>query len=211
MTFVPKVYWKKTRVLRENEKTELAKKLADGYYIILTGDAGHLSSWLVSLGTLFTLGKWSKYSHSLMNCDYMDKPEDRDKFKFVEATVAGVHYSTFDEVFNCDFVCLLSPRGIKNEDWTAIIDALVKETGKEYDDLFDLIDSTKMSCVESVLNALKSHPRFANDFFDLEYMIKKKKRLLPQMFKDCRDFDAVWESKRAYRYVRISFMKGDEI
>lgn len=189
----PKITFKNKNPLTPDEKERIIHLLADGYYVILTGNKYHASSVLVKIMTYFKLGKPTKYSHALMNCDFMSKPEDVYKFKFMEATVAGVHYSRFDEVFDCDTVCLLSPKNLKNEDWTNIIDGLIKNNGKPYDDLFQLSDETHISCVELVRNALKNATDYEIRFAEFEEMIKKEKNLLPQMFRDCTDFQVVLE------------------
>jgi hypothetical protein len=110
----------------------------------------------------------------------------------MEATATGVHYSTFDEIFNCDHVCLLTPNSVSNEEWTKIIDGLLKQKGKKYDDLFDLADSTRVSCVEVVLNALKAAD-YENDFKDLERLINDQGNLVPQMYRQSQDFKVTYE------------------
>jgi hypothetical protein len=105
----------------------------------------------------------------------------------MEATAVGVHYSTFDEIFDCDKICILSPISVSNVEWTAIIDALVKQEGTPYDDLFDLSDSTHISCVESVLNALRA-AHYGTEFANLNAMINQTGNLVPQMYRDCPDF-----------------------
>lgn len=190
----PKISWRKKKLITDAQKDEIASLLAKGYYIILTGERGHLSSDMVRFLSWFTLGKKTKYSHALMNCDYVEKADQRDDFKFVEATAVGVHASTFDEVFHCDYVCLLSPKNITNDEWTKIIDALVKEKGTPYDDLFDLSNSNRISCVESVLLALRANPEYSTDCLELEEMIKKEGNLVPQMYRDCSDFTVIYEA-----------------
>jgi len=190
----PKIHWGKTQMFTASEQDELAQKLASGYYIILTGSRHHLSSVIVSFLSLLTAGKWAKYSHVLMNCDNITDPADRNSFKFVEATSKGVHYSTFNEVFGagCDYVCLLTPKSVDNEEWTKIIDGLLKETGKPYDDLFDLADQSHSSCVEVVLNALKAAD-YTEDFSNLERIIDQKGNLVPEMYRECADFVVAFE------------------
>ena len=129
-----------------------------------------------------------------MNCDFMASPADVDKFKFMEATVTGVHYSTFDEVFDCDTVCLLSPKNMPNKEWTDVIDKLVKENGKPYDDLFQLADESHISCVELVRDALEADDQYKTNFANLEALIQKEGNLLPQMFRECSDFEVVYEN-----------------
>lgn len=122
-----------------------------------------------------------------MNCDNIENPHERDQYKFVEATAKGVAYATFDEVFACDRVCLLTPKKVSNEEWTRVIDGLLTQLGKPYDDLFDLSDSTHVSCVEVVLDALKQAD-YGDDFKNLSDMIKRSGNLVPQMYRDCPDF-----------------------
>jgi len=188
----PMISWSKTHAITEEDKSHIAEKLASGYYIILTGNKSHLSSVLVSLLSWIKTGKWAKYSHALMNCDNIEDPQNRGGFKFVEADVKGVIYTTFDEVFACDNVCLLTPSNIQNSEWTAIIDALVKQVGKPYDDLFDLADSTRVSCVEVVLDALKT-ANYDNELHSLGLMIAIEGNLIPQMYRDCPDFTVKFE------------------
>lgn len=187
-----KIYWRKQGKLTDSQKTQLAKHLAGGYYIILTGSKSHLSSVIVSLLSWIKTGVWARYSHVLINCDNITDPADTASFKFVEATSAGVHYSTFADVFNCDTVCLLTPNSVSNEEWTKIIDAVLEQKGKKYDDLFDLSDSTRVSCVEVVLNALKAAD-YANDFKDLERLINEEGNLVPQMYRTSSDFKVIYE------------------
>lgn len=187
-----KISWRKKGLITQEQKTELANKLASGYYIILTGSKSHLSSVIISLLSWIKTGVWARYSHVLMNCDNITDPSDTASFKFVEATSTGVHYSTFDEVFNCDTVCLLSPLSVSNEEWTEIIDGLLKQKGKKYDDLFDLSDTSRVSCVELVLEALKSAD-YANDFKDLEQLIQQEGNLVPQMYRQSKDFIVAYE------------------
>ena len=130
-----KIYWRKTHKLSDQDKDQIAKMLASGYYIILTGSDSHLSSKIVSLLSWIKTGKWAKYSHVLMNCDNITDPSQRSLYKFVEATSKGVTYASFNEVFACDRVCLLTPKYITNEEWTKVIDTLVNTVGKPYDDL----------------------------------------------------------------------------
>jgi hypothetical protein len=186
-TIPPKISWSRKYGITDAERDILAEKLASGYYIILTGSSHHLSSVLVSFLSWIKTGKWAKYSHVLMNCDNIENAAERNSFKFVEATSKGVAYTTFDEVFACDRACLLTPKTVSNEEWTKIIDALLTTLGKPYDDLFDLADSSHLSCVEVVLNALQS-ASYTEDFKNLSTLIQQEGNLVPQMYRDCSDF-----------------------
>lgn len=190
----PRIKFKTKNPLTLEEKRQLIHLLATGYYIILTGNNSHLSSKLVKWMSWFKLRKPVKYSHVLMNCDFMDSPEDVYDFKFMEATVTGVHYSIFEEVFDCDTVCLLSPKNLTNKQWTIIIDKLVSYEGTPYDDLFQLADETHISCVELVRNSLKKGLLdYDRRFASFEAMIEKEENLLPEMFRDCEDFKVIFE------------------
>lgn len=182
-----KITWRSRNRLTEAERDEIAKMLASGYYVILTGNSNSLSSLIVSFLSWFTTGKWAKYTHVLMNCDNIEDASERDQFKFVEATSIGVHYSTFDAVFDCDHVCLLTPANVSNEEWTKVIDSLLNQVGKPYDDLFDLADSSRASCVEVVLDALKA-ANYEEDFGHLIDMIEHEGNLVPEMYRNCPDF-----------------------
>ena len=188
----PKIQWSKKHKVTDEEKDELAKVLASGYYVILVGNRSHLSSVVVSFLSWIKTGKWAKYSHALMNCDNIEDPACRSEFKFIEADVKGVVYTTFDLVFECDYVCLLTPAHIQNTEWTAVIDALVKDVGKPYDDLFDLADTTRASCVEVVLDALKA-ANYKDEFKELDKMIQNTGNLVPQMYRECTDFTVTFE------------------
>jgi hypothetical protein len=187
-----KITFSKKNYITDEQRTEIAKALASGYYIILTGDKHHLSSLVVSFLSWIKTGQWAKYTHALMNCDNITDSSQYTSFKFVEATSVGVHLSTFEEVFSCDYICLLSPKNVSNEEWTAIIDKLLSQQGLKYDDLFDLSDNSRVSCVELVLNALKVS-RYTDHFQDLDSLIKKEKNLVPQMFRNCKDLVVVIE------------------
>lgn len=192
----PKIQFKNRDPLSKEEKEELIKLLASGYYIILTGNKYHLSSLMVKLMTFMKTWKWTRYSHVFMNCDFMDDPNQVDKFKFVEATVTGVHYSTFDEVFDCDTVCILTPSNMPNKEWSNVIDKLLFYHGRPYDDLFQLSEESSISCVELVRNALKGgDPDYHKNFSHLEQLIQWEGNLMPHMFRECIDFKLVYENK----------------
>lgn len=175
----------------------LRTKLAKDYYIILTHRDTHLTTYLIGLASLIRTGKYSSWSHALMNMEG-DNPVTDDDFKLMEATQVGVHYSTFMEVFDCDWVALLKPKYINLDDWTKQIDSmLVRENGKPYDDLFDLADDSHLSCVELVRTALKGAiPDYNAKFASFEEMIKNEGNLTPQMFYESDCFEVIFEVRR---------------
>ena len=89
-------------------------------------------------------------------------------------------------------VCLLTPKTVSNAEWTRVIDALLDQIGRPYDDLFDLADATHVSCVEVVLAALAAAD-YAKDFANLAEMIKNQGNLVPEMYRDCVDFTVAVE------------------
>lgn len=182
--------------LRDIDHDELKQKLADSYYIILIHRRTHLTTYLIGLLAFLKTWKWPRYSHVLMNADAYTEVSDWTKFKLVEATSIGVHFSRFDEIFDCDSVCLLRPKNLDREEWNKVVEGLLKQNGYKYDDLFDLSDKTHVSCVELVLNALKDAPDYTEDFPHLEGMIKDVGNLTPQMFRDCPDFEVILEIRR---------------
>jgi hypothetical protein len=206
--FVPKISWISWNALRalfnggvyfsltEEDWEYLRNALADDYYIILTRNSAHLSTYLVSIGNVFATGKWGFWGHALMNLEN-ESPITDLGFKLMESTSVGVHYSSFQEVFRCDAVCLLKPKGLTKTEWTAIMDGLLLQNGKKYDNLFDLSDESQVSCVEMVREALQALPNYYEMFPNLEEMIVKNgNNLTPEMFYTCPDFEIVWEVRR---------------
>jgi hypothetical protein len=200
--FFSSVHWQGLRALfnggiyydlTEADHNEIKRLLSSGYYIILTWRKCHLTSWMIGALNLIKDHKWPSYCHALMNCDAVDDVNQWDKFKLMEATNQGVHTSSFMNVFDCDHVALLRAKNITKDEWNAVVDGLLEQDGYKYDDLFDLSDKTHVSCVELVLNALKKEPNYEKDFANLEAMIKKVGNLTPEMYRDCPDFEVVFE------------------
>jgi hypothetical protein len=194
-TAVGKVNWKQTRQITEADKATIMAMLEKDYYIIATRHGNHLSTYVISLAGFIATGRWSVYGHVCMNLEG-DNPEKKD-FRLVEAVGTGSKYSTFDEVFgDADGVCLMKPRSMTVDHWTAVLDKAKTEVGKPYDTLFDLANDTAVSCVELVRDALQGEPHYAEDFSHFEKMINKIKNLTPQMFRDCPDFSVAYEVRR---------------
>lgn len=114
----------------------------------------------------------------------------------MEATGKGVHMSSFLEVFDCDYVCLLQPKYVREDHWDEIMAGLATQMGKKYDNYFDIKDDTYVSCVEMVLDSLRFSPLYWDAFPHLEEMITKVGNLTPQMYRDCQDFNVALEIKR---------------
>jgi hypothetical protein len=186
------VYYK----LKEEDHDKLRELLKKDYYFILTRRKCHLTTYLIAIASFVATGKIPHYTHALMNVDDGNIKDDND-FKLIEATATGVHYSTFMEVFDCDSVVLLKPRNMNVEEWTQSLDHAIGEVGKDYDNLFDILDDTKVSCVEMCRQAMQAEPNYATDFPQFEKMIKDKgNQLTPQMLYDCPDFEVVFEVRR---------------
>lgn len=179
--------------LKEADHDQIKQLLATEHYIVLNWRKSHLTTWLIGLISLVKEKKWPRYTHALMNVDREGDSSKWSQFLLMEATGTGVHPSTFMQVFDCDHVCLLRPKNLSSEKWDAVIQGLLEQDGYSYDNLFDLSDQTRVSCVELVLNALKKSPSYAQDFPHLEEMIQKVGNLTPQMYRECEDFEVVFE------------------
>jgi uncharacterized protein YycO len=174
------IYWDLTIDDWRRVETLLIKD----HYVILIRRKTHLTTYLIWLSGLIKMGKGSYWSHGLLNIE---------SEKFIEATSSGTHFSTFSQVFDCDSVCLLRPKGFTTEDWTAAIDKALADIGKPYDTLFDPNQEASLSCVELVRNALQAAPDYAKDFPKFEAMIKKYGAVIPQMIYDDGEFERMLE------------------
>lgn len=176
--------------LTGEEWSLLHSTLSDNYCIILTWRSTHLSSYLVSISNFFTRGSLGVFSHALMNLE-ADVIKYGD-FRLIEATSSGVGYSKFVDVFNCDRVCLLRPKGITPEEWTFVMDALKAQDGKSYDSVYDFQKSNRLSCTELVWMALKHVPNYEDKFKHFyNDIVLNKGRILPDDFMKCKDFEII--------------------
>ena len=145
--------------------------------------------------SFFATKKTAHYTHALMNVE--GDIDNHVDYRLIEATGKGVHYSTFMEVFDCDSVCILKPRGVEIQEWTMVLDSVKASLGVEYDTLFDLTDESKVSCIELVYKGIKQLPDYTRRFESLLRLIEKTKgNLTPQMLYDCGDLDVVFEVRR---------------
>ena len=183
-------YYELTYAEQETIKTLLKRD----YYIILTRRKTHLSTYAINLSHWYLTGlkHWGYYSHSLANLE--DEVKSEDDFRLIEATNKyGVGYVPFDQVFDCDSVALLKPKGITLDEWTRVMDDLMTHNGKKYDTLYKLADTTEMSCVELVRTALMTLPDYHTRFARFERMIAQANNLDPHMYYNCGDFEVVYE------------------
>lgn len=185
------IHWKPKHLLNTSELNDIKDLLRPDYYIILTRRNNHMSTYMVSFANFVLRGKFSYWSHALMNLE--DEVKTDDDFMLIEAIGSGVTETPFKDVFNVNGVVLLKPKNLTINKWTAILDRAKTELGKPYDNLFDLKNDKALSCVELVRVALQADPDYATNFAEFERMIKKEKNLTPQMFYDCSDFEIVYE------------------
>lgn len=199
MKFIGKINWDhivakrnkgKYYELTTHEWSFIYNLLSQNYYIILTWRNNHLSSYLTALASLITSGKWGLYSHALMNLE--NEVTFYEDFRLVEATSKGVHYSYFDQVFDCDRVCILRPKGVQLDDWNLVMDSLRLQIGKKYDSVYDFKRDNRLSCTELVRTALKVLPNYYDRFSEFEKLFNKKKRILPDDFLNCSDFEVIY-------------------
>jgi len=170
-------------------------RFINDYYIIATRRSNQLTTFFINLGHFLLTGKWGYYSHVLMNLE--DEVADKSDFRFIEATGAGTHYSTFDQVFNgVDAVALVKPRNMSLNEWTGALDSVKVHLGKPYDNLFDIKSDLEINCVELIRLALINVPNYHTRFPEFEKLVNKKKKLTPQMFLDCSDFEVVYQIRR---------------
>lgn len=194
VNFIGSVSWKPKNLLSEEEKSQIRELLKSDYYIILTRNNNNLSTYAIALSNLVLTGKWGYWAHVLMNLE--DEVNSDSDFRLIQATRAGVHYASFDEVFATNSVALLSPANMTITSWTAILDKAKTELGKPYDTLYDLANDNALSCVELVRTSLQVDPNYATNFSKFENLISKSRNLAPQMFYNCADFVPKHEVRR---------------
>lgn len=181
--------------LSDEDLQRLRDMITHDYYIIATRRKTRLTTYLISLGSFLTTGRFSHYNHVLMNLEDDNATKDID-FKLMEATSEGIHWSTFMEVFDCDSVALLRPKNIQKNEWDGAVDALKLQLGKPYDNAIDFSQTNKGSCVQMVNESLKGMPDYNEKFPNLIKMISKYNRVTPQQYYDCEDFEIAWEVRR---------------
>jgi uncharacterized protein YycO len=185
------INWKLKNPLTDDEKAKINSMLVPNYYIILTRNNNHLSSYVIGLGDLIYEHKFGYWGHALMNME--NEVVNNTDFRFVEAIGSGVQYATFDEVMEVNSIALLKPKNMSIEHWTAVLDKAYTEIGKPYDTLFDMKQDQKLSCVELVRNSLMAEPNYSTDFANFEEIVQKYGKITPQMFYNCPDFEVVYE------------------
>lgn len=181
--------------LKEVDHDKLRSLLKDGYYIILTRRKCHFTTYVIALTSYFTTGTRSHWTHALMNVE--GDVATHMEHRLVEAIGRGVQVSTFMEVFDCDSVALLKPKGVGLDEWNKVMDKVISKIGTPYDLEFDISDDSKNSCVELVYHGLQQLPDFDTRFVDLIKLIKtSKNNLTPQMLYACGDLELICEIRR---------------
>lgn len=200
VTLIGKIHWPTSTMLSVEDQARVRQLLVDNYFVILTYRKNHLSSFFTGFASWFLTGKWSKWTHALMNLE--DTVQTMADFRLVqmdrvliEATGAGSIVSPFEKVFDCHAVALLKAKNMSLDEWTAVLDKAKESMGKPYDTLFDIADDSAMSCVELVRTILRDEPNYEVDFANFEALIKQHGNLSPQMFYDCGDFEVVFEAR----------------
>jgi len=192
---IAKVHWKHDTLLTVEDDIELKSKFTADYYIIATRKSNYLTTFFIGLGNFFLTGHWGFYSHVLMNLE--DEVKTDDDYRFIEATGEGTHYSDFEQVFGkVDAVALIKPRNMTLVEWTEALDKAKTYLGTPYDNLFDLKSTLEINCVELIRVALQALPDYPEKFAEFEKMVAKKKKLTPDMFIECSDFEVVYCVRR---------------
>lgn len=192
-----KVKWRQNKNLTSADVAELKDRFARDYYIIVTRKSNYLTTFMIALGNWFLTGKWGFYSHALMNLE--DEVTSSEDYRFIEATGKGTNFNTFDGVFkHVDAVGLVLPRShiMTRAEWTTCLDKAKTYLGRPYDNLFNLKNDLEINCVELVRLALQALPNYAERFPNFEALIVSKKKLTPDMFHECADFELVYAVKR---------------
>lgn len=193
---IAKVRWNENDGIHEEDREVLRQMFAENYFIVATRRDNYLSSWFMNLGHWFLTGRWGYYTHVLMNTE--DEVKDDNDFRFIEATGDGTHFSTLEEVLDgIEAIALIKPKSMTTAEWTSCLDKAKTYLGRPYDNLFNLINSEEINCVELVRNALMVLPDYSTRFANFERLIKRKNgKLTPSMFIECGDFEIVWSVNR---------------
>ena len=190
-----KVHWQQTSRLSDEHKQELKEKLTKDYYIIATRRDNQLTTFFICLGNYLLTRKWGRYTHVLVNLE--DEVKSLTDFRLIEATGKGVHFSTFEEVFEPTYdIILIVPNNMTLKQWTVALDKAKTYLGRPYDNLFDLKSDLEINCVELIRLALLDTADYETNFAEFEKLVKSKKKLTPDMFAQCADFKVVYRIKR---------------
>jgi uncharacterized protein YycO len=192
---IGKIHWAPKNLLTLAEQKAIYAMLEKDYYVIVSRRNNHLSTYATYITSFFYTGKFSYWSHAMMNLE--DTVNNLNDFRIVEAIGDGVQLTPFEKAFDVNCVALIKPKNMSIDRWTAVLDKAKSEVGKPYDNLFDLANDKALSCVELVRTALEAEPDYDRNFANFEAMIKRAgNQLTPQMYYDCEDFEVVYEIRR---------------
>lgn len=112
-----------------------------------------------------------------------------------EKDIYGVHYTDLKGYLKeADGVAILVPKNFGVDEWAKAIKDAKEQVGKPYDLLFNHKESSKYTCIELVVHALKAAvPDFAKAFPKLNEVCENNKFLTPQMLYDTQEFSVILE------------------
>jgi len=98
--------------------------------VILTRRKAHLSTYMTNAAEIYVRGKIGYWSHVAMNLE-PDEKGSMGTLKLFEAIGVGVKQSAFENVFDCDSVCLLVPKDADSFGWEKIIAEALDEAERK--------------------------------------------------------------------------------
>jgi hypothetical protein len=188
-----------------SEDREYARKLmSQCTHIWVSRRQTHLTTYLINFADFaLALFYWAKsnfhgprpkfgyWAHAFINTSAT---------KIVEAVAVGVREINFDDAFDVDSVAALLPSKIPWDLWLQVSALVVKKAeaqeGKKYDSIFNIMDDSKVSCIELVRLALRELGAYQEYFFDFERTISQYKNVTPDMLYHSKSFNVVWEVRR---------------
>lgn len=198
------IHWDRTQAvinggiyyrLKEADHDRIRELLSKNYMIIFTRRNSHLTTYLIALASFFVRRRFAHYTHVLMNVE--GDLQGHIGYKLLEATGVGVHYSTFMQVFDCDSVALLAPKGVTPEEWTRVMDYAKAQFGKGYDNFFDIASDEYLSCIELIYWGLRELPNFETRFPKLLALISEPTgNITPQDLYDTGELEVWFETRR---------------
>ncbi|MGZ3773028.1 MAG: hypothetical protein ACXVCN_04925 [Bdellovibrio sp.] len=176
---------------------KIADILDKEHCVIATRRNAHLSTYMILFADWIMRPRWGigYWSHICLN-KTTGQGFNFSGVKVLQAVGSGAKLSSFKEVFDCDAVVLLRPRGYTAEDMKLVIAEMEKNIGKPYDNFGNLSDESAVNCVEDVYDGLNETPQYKQDLPRFAAMVDKYKTISPQMFYDCGDFEIVLEIRR---------------
>jgi hypothetical protein len=166
-----------------------------GPLICLTRRKTHLTTYLISfISTLWVFIKTGVWQSTYWTHAFI--AEDTDTF--IEAVWPKVRESTKMEVLDVDAICLLVP---DIGGWSIVGQRFITEArkiiGSPYDNYFDHIDASKVSCIEVVrISLICSVVKYYELFYETEKILSHRGRLTPDIPYDSPDFIKLLEIRR---------------